>query len=432
MNESAAAVADRPPGFATTSNRGLLLPLRILSVVAVLLTLFVIFAPQRGSDSGTMYSSYALGAGGTRALHDVLARVGFIVSRNDLPLTAGTALDTTSAYILVSPAQPLTAIEQQRLLGAVRRGMIVVLTLDDEALADSLGFEASSPPDGFHTLSQTEVAGGNPPTASPDVDPRALLQTSFPIAVTVASKSHEHNDAFLWIRPRKGSKEAALDSAQQSPLVLGHRVGRGYALAIAPSQIIINQMIRDPRSAIAVVRGIQFASATLGHGAHSNKVVFDEYHHGFGTHADMVAAVQHALARTPSGRVVVELIIAALILLLSSGVRPLAPVPATAVSRRSPLEHVGALAYAYSQVDARALGTNRLVRGLRRRHPLGLPRSLPDRVYLSVLRDRIPTVSGDVEMVIPALAVQPSRSRAASPSFAKIGAAIANIERAFR
>jgi hypothetical protein len=430
VSASLNASSGRTSGFATTPSRGSLLPIRILSAVAVLLILFIIFAPQQNSDSGTMYSSYAVGAGGTRALYDVLDRVGFTVSRNERPLTSAAALDTGSVYVLLSPTQPLTAVELTHLLRSVRTGAILVLTLDDEALADSLGFDASTPSGGFYTLNRTDVAGGNPATAS-DQDPRVLLQASFPIAVTVSSKLHERNDAFLWLRPPKRSKQAQLDSAQQPALVLGHRVGRGYAIAVAPSQIIINQIIRESRPAIAIVRGIEFASSILRQ-PRSNKVVFDEYHHGFGTHADMVAAVEHALSGTPPGRVTIEIIVAALILLLAFGVRPLAPVPATPISRRSPLEHVGALAYAYSQVDARALGANRLVRGLRRRHPLGLPRSLPDTAYLAALRDRIPRVSSDVDNILATLAIESSRSQTSSPSFAETGAAVANIERAFR
>jgi hypothetical protein len=431
MTESAAPAEQRITRSNSGQGSSVRLPVRILSVVAVLLILFVIFAPQQNPDAGAMFSSHAVGAGGTRALYEVLGRVGFVTARNDLPLTSASILDTSSTYVLLSPAQPLTAVEQENLLRAVRRGMTLVLTLDDEALADSLGFEVFSPPDGFHTLGQATVAGGNPPAASSVNDPGSLLQSTFPIALAVKSRT-PHKEAFLWIQPRKDSKEAALDSAQQTALILGHRVGRGYAIAVVPSQLLINQIIRDPRPAIAVVRGIRFASAIAPGNPQSSRVVFDEYHHGFGVHADMVAAVQHALAQTPAGRVTVELAVAALILLFAFSVRPLAPVPAAPVSRRSPLEHVGALAYAYSQVDARKLGTGRLVRGLRRRHPLGLPGSLPDPVYLSVLRDRIPSVSADVDRVVATLESQPSRSSATSPSFAQVGAAIANIERAFQ
>jgi hypothetical protein len=161
----------------------------------------------------------------------------------------------------------------------------------------------------------------------------------------------------------------------------------------------------------------------------SNRIIFDEYHHGFGSHADMVAAIERALIETPLGRMTIELVAAALVLLLAFAIRPLAPVPASPVSRRSPLEHVGALAYAYSQVNAKALGTNRLVRGLRRRHPIGLPRSLPDSDYLSALRNRIPAVSSDVDTIVAASAIT---SSASSDGIAATGAAVANIERAFR
>lgn len=418
-----------PPGATehiTSSTVASHAPVQILSVVAVLLILFIIFAPQEPSDVGTMYSSYAAGAGGTRALYEVLGKVGFTVERNEKPLNSEP--DTTSTYVLINPAQPLTVLEQAALLNAVRHGAILVFTIDDDALADSLGFEAVSPTGGFYTMSRMVVAGENPPEQT-NQDPRAVFQTAFPITAVVASRQRNDNQTFLWLRPEKNSKGARLDSAQQSALVIGHRVGSGYAIGIAPASIVMNQSVREPRVAIAIVRGIQFASVTLGAQSRSDKVVFDEYHHGFGTHADMVAAVEHALIGTTLGRMTVELIVAALVLLLAYAVRPLAPVAVSPVSRRSPLEHVGALAYAYSQVNAHALGSNRLVRGLRRRHSLGIPRSLPDSEYLSMLRARIPAVSADVDRVLASLATKSSDS---SDSFAATGTAIANIERVFR
>ena len=408
-----------------------LLPIRVLSAIAVLLVLFVIFAPQQSSDPGAMYSSYVTRAGGTRAIYDVLKRLGFTVERSEEPLSAEP--DSNSTYVLFNPAQPLTAIEQSHLLAAVRRGTILVFTMDGGELADSLEFETTTPIDGFFTLSGTRVAGGNPKPPAVQ-DPRAIFQAAFPISVTVASTSKESSQTFLWLEPAKGSKEAQLDSAHQAALVIGHRVGRGYAIAVAPAEIVINQFVREPRSAIAIVRAIQFASASTGAStvtstvtstgqqSDARKIVFDEYHHGFGKHADMIAAIERGLTQTPIGRVTLELVAATLILLLALAVRPLAPVSVPPISRRSPLEHVGALAYAYSQVNAKALGTKLLVHGLRRRHPVGLPSSLPDSEYLSAIRTRIPTVVTDVDEILAA----------SSDSFADTGTAIANIERAIQ
>jgi uncharacterized protein DUF4350 len=412
------------PEVPANSRSGPITAVRVLSAVAVLLVLFMILAPQDRTEASAMYSSYAAGAGGTRALYEVLGRLHLAVTRNDRPLTSPP--DTSSTYILLKPAQPLTSVEEARLLRAVRHGATVVFTLENDAFADSLGFELDSPRGGFATLRLATVAGGNPP-ARDTPEASSLLQTAFPINVVVRSKSASGNQAFLWLDPPAGNI-MPLDSAQRPALILGHRVGRGYAIAVAPAPIVMNQVVRDPRIAIAMVRAIQFAITTRAPSQRSSNVIFDEYHHGYGTHADMVAAVRYALAATPVGRMTIELIAAALVLLLAFGVRPLAPVSVPPVSRRSPLEHVGALAHAYSQVDARALGANRLVRGIRRRHPLGLPRSLPDASYLSALRARIPAASADVDRISAALAPDSSSS---SAHFADVGAAVANIERAF-
>ena len=409
----------------STPSSGSATPIRVLSVVAALLAFFIVFAPEQNADTGVMYSSYAVGAGGARALYDVLGRLGFTVSRNEKPLT--TAPDIASTYILIKPAQPLTTVEQIQLLGAIRRGAILIFTPDDDALSDSLGFEPASLSD-FYTLSRTTVAGGNP-RASAAQDPRAVFQAAFPISVTVASKPKFDNQAFLWLDSGARNKTAQLDSAQQPTLVLGHRIGRGYAIGVAPAAILMNQVIREPRAAIAIVRALQFADTELGSQPRSNKVVFDEYHHGFGAHANMIAAVEYALTATPAGRMTIEVIAAALVLLLAFAVRPLAPISVPPVSRRSPLEHVGALAHAYLQVEARSLATNRLVRGLRRRHSLGLPRSVPDSTYLSALRNRIPSASADVDRISATLAPDSSDPL---DHFATTGAAVANIERAFR
>ncbi len=418
-------------GASAGARTGAITPVRILSVVALLLILFIIFAPQPRSDVGTMYSSYAAGTGGTRALYDVLGRLGFAMSRNEKPLTSPP--DTVSTYALIAPAQPLTSVEEARLLGAVRHGAILVFTADNEALADSLGFELSPPTDGFYSLRMTTVAGGNPTEPYTSPDPLTVFRATLPISVTVTSKSESGNQAFLWLDPSiRGpavEKPPQVDSIQRPTLVLGHQFGRGYAIAVAPAEIATNQALRQPRVAIAIVRAIQFANSAASQRSRSNVVTFDEYHHGFGTHADMVAAVEYALTETPVGRMTIEIIAAALVLLLAFGVRSLAPVSIPPVSRRSPLEHVGALAHAYAQVNARTLGTNRLIRGLRRRHPLGLPRSLPDSEYLSTLRYRIPTVSADVDRISATLA---PNSPDSSDHFATIGAAVANIERAFQ
>lgn len=401
-------------------------PIRILVVIAVLLAAFVVFAPQPNDDGGTAFSSYSAGPNGARAIYEVIGRLGFEVSRDTKSLSS--LPDTTSAFVFIQPAQALSTTEQTNLLSAVRRGAILLFTPGGGALSDSLGFRVIVPSNGFYTLSRTTVTGGNPP--EPGIqDPRIAFQTVAPISMALKSTFKLDNQSFLWLNSKIDLSSAANDSASQPALVLGHHFGRGYAIGVAPPMILSNRFVRDPRTAIAVVRALQYANTATAAQPRSNRVIFDEYHHGFGTHADVAAAVQRALTNTPLGRMTVQIIAAALVLILAFAVRPIAPVPAPLLSRRSPLEHVEALAHAYLQVDARVLGANRLIHGLRRRHSLGLPRSASDLAYLSTLRDRLPAASADVDRIQASLTADSSDS---SDHFATTGAAVANIERAFK
>jgi len=66
----------------------------------------------------------------------------------------------------------------------------------------------------------------------------------------------------------------------------------------------------------------------------------------------------------------------------------------------------------------------RLVRGVRRRHPLGTNAQLRDDAYLALLRARMPTLGADVEVLTSALATKPSAEQLVAA-----GAAIDHIER---
>jgi hypothetical protein len=100
-------------------------------------------------------------------------------------------------------------------------------------------------------------------------------------------------------------------------------------------------------------------------------LIFDEYHQGFGPRPSVFRASMHFLASTPVGHMILEILFAGSLLIIALGVRPIPPRALSWVERRSPLEHVDALAHAYEQVGATRTATHRLVRGLRRRHDRG-------------------------------------------------------------
>ena len=138
----------------------------------------------------------------------------------------------------------------------------------------------------------------------------------------------------------------------------------------------------------------------------------------------MPGAIRDALLHTAPGRAFLQLVVAGLILLLVYGVRPIAPVRRRSIERRSPLEHVGALARAYQQAEATRLATQRLVRGLRRRRPLGATGALDDESYLSLVSSRKPELAEDVDRVRAALA-----KPLPAAEWVVVGGAIDHIER---
>ena len=427
----AVAAEERRNRQDTQRPRAALTPARVLAVFGCVLIVFMIFGPQPENDTSVMFSSYSAGARGSRALYDALARLGFPVRRNDGPIA--TRPDSGSAYVLLQPSQPLTASERALLLRGVEHGAVLVFTAGDEALADSLHFEVA-PVGGYFTLDHTTVPGGNPAARDTDGVAGIMVRAPIPISAIVGSDSASTTpgEAFLWLTPRVRSAEPVTNAPERSTelaaVVRGHRFGNGYAVAIASSDIMMNQAMRDPRPVIAIVHALQTGCSGTRGTAGCSSVVFDEYHHGFGHHADVIAAITHALTDTAPGRMTLELLAAALVLLLAYAVRPIAPRPLATVSRRSPLEHVGALAHAYAQIDSRRLGTRRLVRGLRRRHSLGIPMSVPDNVYLAAMRTRLPAVAPSVDRVAAALSADSHKS---PDLFATTGDAIATIERAF-
>lgn len=387
-----------------------LTPARILTLSALALLLMIIFVPNGPAGDGASFSSYSSGPAGTRALYETLRRLGFAMQRRTTSLASN--VDSSRTYVILAPAQPLTATEITELLAAVRGGATVVFTPRGGALTDSLGFTVASAFGRFHSLAELHVAGGNPDSVN--AGPQLVL----PITASLQAK---HGAVpLLWIGPVTGDRAEDSDSARRPALVLAQRVGRGWAVAIAPAELLTNQILAGGLPAIAVVRALELTDA----GTRARPVVFDEYHHGYGTHSDVVSTVGEALTGTPAGRMVLQVIAAGLVLLLVFAVRPIAPRAAPAITRRSPLEHVAALASAYTQVDARRLAADRLVRGIRRRHPLGTARSVPHDVYLAALRRRVPSAGAEVDRI--AAALLPDSSEPA----ASIGTAAANIERA--
>jgi len=385
-------------------------PATVLLAAALILAFLALLMPRPTEEGGPPLDSRSAALDGGRGLYNTLARLRFPVRRGTTRLTG--ALSPGATYVVLAPQFPLTAEETNALLAAVRGGATIVFTPGRGALTDSLGFIvdfASS----MHTIDDTRVIGGPVPRIA-----LPYGQYSYPLSESVAisdSLAAVRSTAFMWYPPSDST------SHDVDAIILGRTFGRGHAIAVAPATVLTNQMLRTGPPAVAVVRALEWANAGV-----SGPIVFDEYHHGLGVHVDPAGAVRDALLHTAPGRATLMALVAALVLLASAAWRPIAPVHTATVQRRSPLEHVQALARAYLQTHADRLGAERLVRGLRRRHPLGLPRNVSDRVYLETVRSRYPTTASDASLAIQAL------DRGADAHIVPVRDAVARIEEAVR
>jgi hypothetical protein len=224
---------------------------------------------------------------------------------------------------------------------------------------------------------------------------------------------------------------------QSWPTAVGFPLGRGRVVVIADADLLRNDVLRVCQWGLDVVAVRMLEYLRDGGKSPRKRLVFDEYHQGFGAHPGTIRAIASYLVHVPSGHVLVQALLAGLVLLLALGPRALPPRDPERVERRSPLEHVTALAQAYANVTATRTATQRLLHGVRRRveHGALAPASVrsgavrsgraadDDEGFLaSAVRDD-PTLASDVELVRRALAAPVSRRE-----LEEVGAALGRVE----
>jgi len=213
--------------------------------------------------------------------------------------------------------------------------------------------------------------------------------------------------------------------ARSAPAAAGFPLGKGRVVVLADPDLLRNDVLRVCRFGLDVVAARMLEYVAAG-APRRDRLVFDEYHQGFGTHPGTLRAIVLYLSRASSGHVLLQGLLAGLVLLLALGPRALPVHDEERVERRSPLEHVGALAQAYARVGATRTATTRLVRGLRRRVERG---SGTDRARVESDANFLehaaasPSRAADVAVVRHALETPVSRRE-----FEAVGGAIRRLE----
>ena len=383
-------------------------PRRVLLLIAALILVALLFAPSGTSvNASRETTSYSTDAFGSRGIYEVLGKLGFSVQRWLRPMRQ--TLPTDVVYVVASPTVELTGNEVHSLLNAVRSGAgLFVRTSVGETLADSLRMGSRMVLPRRDTARVTVLDTLNPfSTRLKYVLRRLDAKADSAKPIVLPAGTHVFQSIMI--------------DGENEPVTIGYPLGRGRVIAFADPTFLRNSTVRQGAAAVEIVRQLEWLSA-----GKSRPIWFDEYHHGYGAHASVLRLTARGLSNNAAGRVLLQLALAGIVLIFALGIRPIAPKPVARIERRSPLEHVDALARAYSTVRAQPLATRLLVRGLRRRHQAVRSRA-DEGAYLSALREHKPELTKDIEQVSRSLSGDGNPD-----TLSELSGAISRIEKGLR
>ena len=425
----------------------------LLALVAAIIVLVALLTPEpTGARSGDdRLSSSSTGPQGAALLYELSARLGWHPSRAlDAPWSVpDDSSDAHVTYLVLAPPRAPTAAEVHRLLARVRAGAGLLYVLGTGPLNDSLGVrtgpsgvlepasaaagegaggEATSDRDADGCPTRADVRLGEVLRIAQSMWPDARMHM-FTLVLTRGSPARGERVVFGRVSPPEGPGTDA--RARGGPTAIGVRYGRGRLVLVADPDLLRNDVLRVCTwgADVIAVRMLEFLREPESGRPVRDRVVFDEYHQGFGVQPGTLRAVGLFLGGAASGHVLLQLCGAGLVLLLALGPRVLLPRDEPADERRSPLEHIDALARAYSRAHATRTVAARLLHGTRRRvgRVLGGAAERDDDAFLEGAARRSPERAGDVALVRRALTDQLSERELSGA-----GAALARIESSLR
>lgn len=141
-------------------------------------------------------------------------------------------------------------------------------------------------------------------------------------------------------------------------LRLTHRRG-GQTLVLGDSRLVSNRVLKETDIGVALLPWLLDTAP--------RRVVFDEYHHGFQQRRSILAATWSWALGSPVGWLMLQLIVVGLLAVGYSAVRFGPALTAVERRRRSPLEHLDALAAGLERSRGDDAAVALLSRGLQRR-----------------------------------------------------------------
>jgi hypothetical protein len=353
-------------------------------VVLILATAMLGRLGRRPTSRDTRTSTFLHGPLGASAIAEALPSVGVDVRRirvRQLVDTGGPA--RREALAVLNPVQALQSAEAAEMLAYLNASGGGDLILTGPAVGRilaCLGYGLN-----ISVFDSTRAA---PPLVAPT--PRS------PWVHRTLERRREEESTQAMAGPLRrspgGPLECPVSAIARTDTLLVNERGRPVALRLtmAPPGHTVTIVADENLFRNETLRRTDAGEFVLGLFARRyDRVLFDEYHQGFGPEGSLMASLLAWSTRSPFGWAVWQLIAVGLVALAASALRFGPAMPSPARRRRAPLEHVQALATALAAARGHDVAMTRLVQGLRRRlMPAGRMPTGDWRAWLGEMRQR--------------------------------------------
>lgn len=330
--------------------------LLLIGGLALLLVAAAWLGRRPEEDTDIRPSTFLTGPGGSRALLDATLRLGVPVQRfrgrpRDL---AGLAPAGRSILLILSPTIPLSAPEIREVLDFGAANELVLAGKGAEPLMRCFGYRVNR-----RMFDSSRVARPGPDELGDVPWVHATLIGTGVRRVVDSSRTHDVGRIACEVPTLTGIDTLLRN---ESGRLVAVRLRRGGA---APPVILVSdeELFRNRTLRRTWAGPYLLGLVAAGRG----RVLFDEFHHGFGPSGSLAALTLAWSARSPWGWLAWQIAIVGLLALLFGAVRFGPARPGIPRVRRSPLEHLRALAHALAAARGHDVAIAAIVRGLRRR-----------------------------------------------------------------
>ncbi len=376
------------------------LGLVLLLAVALTVALLAGRRHPRATEAYEPVSTYYSGPTGGRGPYDVLARLGVPVERRRTTLfdLVRQARRRPAVLMVVAPSRWLAPAEREAVAQYLATGGALVAVGDAGGLTQCLAWDTATP-DSAEIAERDNVAVAVPAGLARLPGVSWVLQSVEQDTLEGDTKRaaalrklgrpggliREDSECDSAVRV---ATDTLLATVQGEPVVIRlHYRGGGRALLISEDDYFRNRAWRDTDVPGLLVPLIVPEKR--------GRVSWDEYHHGHGAEGSLTRSALAWMARSPIGWVLWQLVAVALVWLVVTAVRFGPPRSVIDRRRRSPLEHLEALAAGLEGAAGVETAVALTVSGLRRR--LSRTGQLPRgdaRLWLGALELALPGARG--------------------------------------